>query len=113
MFDLLTDLHRSGARIEADGDRLRVLPPAGGLSDDQRQALVDRKTELLALLAQSELLALIAAAVDGLPIAPLRVLAHMTLEDRDDFQHGRIGPLTVRDYAKSLVMDYGADQELA
>lgn len=53
---------------------------------------------------------MIAAAVDGLPIAPLRVLAHMTLEDRDDFQHGRIGPLTVRDYAKSLVMDYGADE---
>lgn len=48
-----------------------------------------------------------------LPIAPLRVLAHMTQEDRDDFRHGRIGPLTVRDYAKSLVMDYGADQELA
>ena len=110
MFDLLTDLYRSGARIEADGDRLRVLPPAGGLSAEQRQALTDRKTELLALLAQSELLALIAAAVDGLPISPLRVLAHMTVEDRDDFRQGRIGPLTVRDYAKSLVMDYGADE---
>lgn len=108
-FALLTDLGRAGVRISANGDRLQIEAPAGAITAEQRQALTDRKTELLSLLAQSDLLALITAAVDGLPISPLRVLAHMTVEDRDDFRQGRIGPLTIRDYAKSLVMDYGAD----
>jgi hypothetical protein len=99
---LLADLQAAGARFAVDGDRLRVQPPAGGLTPDQREAITQHKAELLDLL-RDPLMALIAAAIDGLPISPARVYAAMTLEDRRDVQDGGIGALTVRDFARSLV----------
>lgn len=50
---LLEDLSARGAVVKADGDRLRVTPPAAGLTDSDRDALRRHKGELLTLLAGS------------------------------------------------------------
>jgi hypothetical protein len=47
---LLGDLRRRGVELTADGDRLRFRAPVGALTQEERTALSDRKTEVLAIL---------------------------------------------------------------
>ena len=47
---ILADLRQRGARVHAEGDRLRVKAPEGIVSAETRQALAQNKPELLAQL---------------------------------------------------------------
>ena len=51
---LLTDLHRSGIRLEARGDRLHVEAKPGTITDALRRLLTEHKAELLAALAKAD-----------------------------------------------------------
>lgn len=48
--EILTELHRRGARVLAIGDRLRVRPGPEGLTDELRAAIREHKLEVIALL---------------------------------------------------------------
>ena len=58
---LLQDLARRGVRLEPRGDRLHIEAPSGVLSDDDRDALMRWKQDLLTLLSPD---AFPAAALD-------------------------------------------------
>ena len=49
---MLADLHRSGIRLEARGDRLHVEARPGTITADLRRLLTEHKAELLAELSK-------------------------------------------------------------
>ncbi len=51
---MLIDLHRSGIRLEARGDRLHVEAKPGTFTDDLRRLLTEHKADLLAELSKPE-----------------------------------------------------------
>ena len=51
---MLADLHRSGIRLEARGDRLHVEARPGTITDDLRRLLTEHKAELLAELKPTD-----------------------------------------------------------
>jgi hypothetical protein len=62
--DALSELHRVGARLTVDGDRLRCAAPFGVLTAELRVALSERKEELILLLPGG-------SAVGGSPPGPV------------------------------------------
>jgi len=64
----LAELHRRDVRLTADGDRLRCKAPAGVLTAGLRDQLLERKSEILALLRSAEAVALQPQAV--VPLQP-------------------------------------------
>jgi hypothetical protein len=51
--DLIRNLRRAGAQIEADGDNLRVTAVPGVLTESMKAELVARKTEILTLFGEA------------------------------------------------------------
>jgi hypothetical protein len=48
--ELLAECHRRGIALEPSGETLHYRSPKGALSEDLKAALVERKSEILALL---------------------------------------------------------------
>jgi thioesterase domain-containing protein len=59
----LAELHRRDVQLTADGDRLRCKAPAGVLTAGLRDQLLERKSEILALLRSAQAVALQPQAV--------------------------------------------------
>jgi len=79
---LIRQCRDAGIRLQARGDRLHVEAPAGSITPELRQALVDHKADMLALHAiRARLLALAGtmgiprAVVDELPAEELEATA--------------------------------------
>jgi len=51
---LLESLRSRGVILSADGDQIKYRAPRGTMTPDLRQALADRKGELLALLSEQQ-----------------------------------------------------------
>ena len=64
----LAELHRRDVQLTADGDRLRCKAPAGVLTAGLRDQLLERKSEILALLRSAQAVALQPQAV--VPLQP-------------------------------------------
>ncbi len=64
----LAELHRRDVQLTADGDRLRCKAPAGVLTAGLRDQLLERKSEILALLRSAQAIALQPRAV--VPLQP-------------------------------------------
>lgn len=64
----LAELQRRDVRLTADGDRLRCKAPAGVLTAGLRDQLMERKSEILALLRSAQAIALQPQAV--VPLQP-------------------------------------------
>lgn len=54
VMEILNELHSRGVTVEAAGDRLRVDAPKGAVTPELREALAERKTEVLALITVTE-----------------------------------------------------------
>lgn len=79
---LIRQCRDAGIRLQARGDRLHVVAPAGTVTPELRQRLTEHKADLLALRAiRSRLLALAGtlgiprAVVDALPVEILDAAA--------------------------------------
>jgi len=79
--DLLRELRRLDARIDADGDQLTVSAPNGALREDLRAAMAARKAELIAFLRdpqdprEDSVVSLFEWQVDATPDAPAVITA--------------------------------------
>ena len=65
--ELLAELSNKGIKVWAEGDRLRFRAPEGALTGDLREALVNKKEEILALLRDAET----GTASADIPMAPV------------------------------------------
>lgn len=79
---LIRQCHDAGIRLQARGDRLHIVAPAGTVTPELRQRLTEHKADLLALHAiRSRLLALAGTlgiprtVVDALPVEELEATA--------------------------------------
>ena len=79
--DLLRELRRLDARIDADGDQLTVSAPSGAVRDDLRAAMAARKAEIIAFLRdphdprEDSVVSLFEWQVDATPDAPAVITA--------------------------------------
>lgn len=102
--DLLDELTRSGVRIEAHGDKLRVKPPPGMDKAALRERLLDQKAALILELRRrnAEVLNRCRTACRNLSLWPAELLAAMTEEDKAAQISGEEGPEVLRAFAESL-----------
>lgn len=82
---LIRQCRDAGIRLQARGDRLHVVAPAGTVTPELRQRLTEHKADLLALHAiRNRLLTLAGtlgiprAVVDALPVEELEATAEQT-----------------------------------
>lgn len=52
--ELLAEVNRRGAQLWAEGDQIRIRAPKGAISEELRQALTERKQEVLELLREQD-----------------------------------------------------------
>lgn len=104
---LIRQCHDAGIRLQARGDRLHVVAPAGTVTPELRQRLTEYKADLLALHAiRSRLLALAGtlgiprAVVDALPVEELEATAQQAALC-EGYRDGHGDPL-----AQSLLVFY-------
>ena len=65
---LMVELSRQDVKMSADGDELRIRAPQGALTQELRDALSNRKSEILSLLRKRDLAELTASS----PLKPAR-----------------------------------------
>jgi len=96
---LIRECRDAGIRLQARGDRLHVEAPAGSVTPQLRQRLVEYKAELLALHAIRARLLVLAGTlgiprrvVDALPVEELAATAEQAAKC-DGFRDGNGDPL--------------------
>jgi hypothetical protein len=109
--DILAELRAAGIALSVDGGNL-VATPKAALTDELRSLIRDHKAELVAeLAAPGELLKprgpvnpheVLAAACDGVGIAPEVFRSLLSHEDLDDIAAGDIPVETLRAYAQAF-----------